>query len=57
MKICNSEFLPSSSGADPGEGHRGHMTPPSEPCQGSQNDVAIGMKILSLSCHFCSIVK
>ena len=24
------------SGADPGEGHRGQMTPPSEPCQGSQ---------------------
>ena len=23
-------------GADPGEGHRGQMTPPSEPCQGSQ---------------------
>ena len=24
------------AGADPGEGHSGQMTPPSEPCQGSQ---------------------
>ena len=24
------------TGAVPGEGHRGQMTPPSEPCQGSQ---------------------
>ena len=24
------------SGADPGEGHRGQMTPPSKTCQGSQ---------------------
>ena len=27
---------PHGAGADPGEGHRGQMTPPSEPCQISQ---------------------
>ena len=33
--LPNENFL-IYSGADPGEGHRGQMTPPSETCQGSQ---------------------
>ena len=36
MIICNILSKPNHPGANPGEGHRGQMTPPSEPCQGSQ---------------------
>ena len=34
--LHSNTIINGSSGADPGEGHRGQMSPPTEPCQGSQ---------------------
>ena len=36
LSHCYNYYTVYFAGADPGEGHRGQMTPPSEPCQGSQ---------------------
>ena len=45
------------AGADPGEGHRGQMTPPSKTCQGSQKLMywydSNGFKLSFL--YFCKI--
>ena len=44
------------TGADPGEGHRGQMTPLQNHAREAKK-LCIGMKIMSLSCHFCTFIR